>query len=179
MIESYYWREELRRDLRWLVQHRAYKRWSEKQMVLFERRLILVAFQIRTLVEQNRVRSTVANRQLSCTWYRKVGAGPVTRLNSHRFERHFDLDNPEVITLKAWDLCNQLIHHYEMAALSSQRSFSELVVFSDRAKNKGMYHIDIAELLTYLYRFGQDDSAVSKSTSTWNPKRQDYDVWVD
>ena len=41
MIESRFWRAELRGDIAWLRRHRRFKRWSEKQQVLFERRLML------------------------------------------------------------------------------------------------------------------------------------------
>ena len=76
MIESYYWRQELKSDVAWLRQHATFRRWTEKQMVLFERRLILTAFQIRVLIEQKRVRSSISARSLQCTWHRKVGSGP-------------------------------------------------------------------------------------------------------
>jgi hypothetical protein len=72
-----------------------------------------------------------------------------------------------------------LIHHYEIYALAEPRRFAVLAVFSDRAKNKGLYVISIPILLDYFAVFAKDDAAVSKMTSTWNPKRQDYDVVVD
>lgn len=55
MIESHYWRAELRIDLAWLKKRRRYRRWSEKQHVLFERGLMLVAFQARSLLEPPKV----------------------------------------------------------------------------------------------------------------------------
>ena len=55
MIESTYWRQELREELAWLKKHRKYRRWSEKQLVLYERRLMLVAFQVRSLLERPKV----------------------------------------------------------------------------------------------------------------------------
>jgi len=148
-------------------------------MVLFERRLILTAFQIRTLIEQKRVRSSISARALQCTWYRKVGDGPVTRINSHRFEQHFAMDNPEPVQLNAWDLSNQLIHHYELYALAVPRHFAILAVFSDFMRNKGLYIIDIPELIEYFAMFAKDASAVSRMKSVWNPKKQDFDVVVD
>jgi hypothetical protein len=54
VIESRYWREELKADIRWLRAKQKIKRWSEKQLVLYERKLMLVAFQIRTLWSDRR-----------------------------------------------------------------------------------------------------------------------------
>ncbi|ERT08340.1 hypothetical protein M595_1617 [Lyngbya aestuarii BL J] len=50
MIESRYWREKLRDELKWLRKKQTYKRWSEKQMVLYERQLMLVAFGVKLLI---------------------------------------------------------------------------------------------------------------------------------
>jgi|TARA_Y100000815_G_scaffold255672_1_gene262749 hypothetical protein len=52
MIESCYWRAELRNDLVWLSKKLKYQRWSEKQHVLFEQKLMIVAFQVRSLLER-------------------------------------------------------------------------------------------------------------------------------
>ena len=179
MIESCYWRQELKSDVAWLRQHATFRRWTEKQMVLFERRLILTAFQIRVLIEQKRIRSSISARSLQCTWHRKVGSRPVTRLNAHRFDQHFAMEKPETVRLNAWDLSNQLIHHYEMYALAEFRRFASLALFSDYARNKGLYIISIPDVLDYFALFAKDNSAVSYMRSTWNPKKQDYDVVVE
>ncbi|WP_218239112.1 hypothetical protein, partial [Pseudomonas sp. YY-1] len=57
MIESSYWRAELRNDLAWLCKKRKYQRWSEKQHVLFERKLMIAAFQVRSLLERPKVKA--------------------------------------------------------------------------------------------------------------------------
>ena len=99
MIESNYWRQALAADLRWLRARRTFKRWSEKQAVLFERRVLLVAFQIRTLVEQKRVGGIASSAHLQCIRYPKVGSKPVTRLNRSGLEEHFALMRPECTEL--------------------------------------------------------------------------------
>lgn len=179
MIESYYWRQELKADLRWLREHSRFRRWSEKQMVLFERRLILVACQIRVLIDQHRVRNSISERTLECEWHKKVGEKPVTLLNAHRFDEHFAMADARPVRLTARDLSNQLIHHYEMYALAEPRRFAVVAVFSDYMRNKGLYMIKVDRLLDYLAIFAQDESAVSSMRSTWNVKRQDFDVVVD
>lgn len=75
MIESYYWRVELRSDLAWLQGHRKYRRWSEKQQVLFERKLMLVAFQVRSLLERPKVNDRARNQTISVVRFKKSVTG--------------------------------------------------------------------------------------------------------
>jgi|SRR5580700_9161247 hypothetical protein len=78
MIDSYYWRAELRSDLAWLRKHRVYRRWSEKQQVLFERRLMLSAFQVRSLLERPKVNDRERGTGMLALRYKKVGDRPFT-----------------------------------------------------------------------------------------------------
>jgi len=74
MIESTYWRQELREELVWLNKHRKYRRWSEKQLVLYERRLMLVAFQVRSLLERPKVNDRARNVRMPVIRYKKIGS---------------------------------------------------------------------------------------------------------
>jgi hypothetical protein len=175
MIESRYWRKELRADLAWLRQRRTFRRWSEKQQVLFERRLMVAAFQIRVLLDRPKVSSTARGAHLNARLYRKVGAQPVTLLNAVALEEHFDLESPRQIRLPIREVCNQLIHHYVLFALrSSRRRFEVLLVFSDYRKHVGLYEIDLPELLDLFALFADDQSAADYVSMTWNEKKQDY-----
>lgn len=78
MIESHYWRSELRSDIAWLRKHRAYRRWSEKQQVLFERKLMLSAFQVRSLLERPKVNDRARATCMPALRYKKVGNRPFT-----------------------------------------------------------------------------------------------------
>jgi len=71
MIESCYWRAELRNDLVWLRKQRTYHRWSEKQQVLFERKLMIVAFQVRSLLERPKVNDQARGTCMPVLRYKK------------------------------------------------------------------------------------------------------------
>jgi len=73
MIESTYWRQELRAELAWLKKNRKYRRWSEKQLVLYERRLMLVAFQVRSLLERPKVNDFARSARMPVVRYKKIG----------------------------------------------------------------------------------------------------------
>jgi hypothetical protein len=103
----------------------------------------------------------------------------VTRINSHHLDRHFALDEPEDARLTAWDLANQLIHHYFMLASLQGRQFATLLVFSERVRNNALYAISVGGLIDFVHRFALDTSSVTRMQSRWNAKKQDYDVWLD
>jgi hypothetical protein len=177
-IESSYWRDEMRRDIAWLRKHRTFGRWSEKQMVLYERRLILVAAQIRVLMDQFRVSPELARASVECIIYPKLeGARPTTRRNSASLEKLFDLDSPESGSLGIRDLSNQLLHHYEIFAVGRPKVFSHLLVFSDFKRNACLYEIEIPKLLDFLAQYAHPEAGWYEAIAwVWNDDREDYDV---
>lgn len=94
MIDSTYWRQELRAEVLWLKRHRNYRRWSEKQLVLYERRLMLVAFQVRSLLERPKVNDRARSVRLPAIRYKKIGIKPFTFLGAGFPEDRFDIANP-------------------------------------------------------------------------------------
>ncbi len=174
MIESHYWREELRSDLVWLRKHRTYRRWSEKQHVLFERKFMLVAFQVRSLLERPKVNDRARGTRMTALRYKKVGDRPFTALGAGWPEDRFDMEQPEKCSLSVMEVCNQLIHFYWMQTAAEGRSFASMLVFSDYQRNKWAYEFQIGELLELFRVFGEDASAATEAHSRWDPKKQDY-----
>lgn len=176
MIESRYWRAELRIELLWLKKHQNYNRWSLKQLVLFERKLMLVAFQVRSLLERPKVNDRARNAFMPVVRYKKVGNRPFTLTGVGFPEERFDLANPERTALPAMDVCNQLIHSYLMQTWSEGKTFVGMLVFSDYMRHKWAYEIRIEDLLVLFGVFAGESSAVSCLHSQWNEKKQDYVV---
>lgn len=176
MIESSYWRTELKYDLAWLKSHRMYRRWSEKQQVLFERKLMLVAFQVRSLLERPKVNDQARSIGMSVLRYKKIGDRPFTALGSGWPHEWFDMEHPEAAVLSVLDVCNQLIHYYWMKTLSVNRAFFSMLVFSDYQRHKWAYEFQIEGILQLFRVFGNDSSAIGGLESQWDDKRQDYIV---
>ena len=174
MIESRYWREELRGELAWLRKHRTYRRWSEKQQVLFERRLMLCAFQVRSLLERPKVNDEVRARVLQAQRYKKIGSGPFTVMGPGWPHERFDLEHPEAFDLSAVEVCNQLIHNYWLQVWSENRGFAGVLVFSDHKRHKWAYEIQVSDLLRFFSVFADDSSAVVGAHSKWSDEKQDY-----
>jgi len=180
MIESRFWRQELRSELSCLRQRRAFRRWSEKQQVLFERRLMLVAFQIRTLLDRPKVSHHARNAHADGRLYRKIGTHPVTLMNVIDFEDNFDLDNPEAVRLPVRELCNQLIHHYVFFAVrGEQKRFEVVLVFSDYKRHVCLYEFNVNDILDLFSGFASEKSASYNDggySIAWDENKQGY-VW--
>lgn len=160
MIESRYWRNELKADVTWLKKHRTYRRWSEKQLVLFERRLMLVAFQVRALLERAKINDRARRTTMPVRRYKKIGDRPFTVTGSGWPHERFDMEHPESDLLSALDVCNQIIHYYWMQTWSEGQGFASMIVFSDYKRHKWAFEFRIVDLLQLFRVFGDDSSAV-------------------
>ncbi len=181
MIESYYWREKLREEIRWLRKKQKYKRWSEKQMVLYERKLMLVSFQIRSLLEHEKIGKAHATKKLKVKLYKKVGRKSLTKLSNRNYAELFNMSEAQYDLLSAPQICNQLIHYYLMAALSEEkRGFTTLLVVSDYKRHSCLFEIDISKLIEFFEFFSKEESRLGKPGTgvrwQWNEKKKDYDL---
>ena len=174
MIESHYWRTELRVDLAWLKKHRTYRRWSEKQQVLFERRLMLVAFQVRSLLERPKVNDRARSTGMPVLRHKKIGNRPFTATGSGWPHERFDMEHPESDVLSALEVCNQLIHYYWMQTRSEGQAFASMLVFSDYKRHKWAYEFRIEDLLQLFRVLGDNSSVIVGAESRWDDKKQDF-----
>ncbi|WP_292398746.1 MULTISPECIES: hypothetical protein [unclassified Methylophaga] len=174
MIESIYWRQELRVELAWLKKNRKYRRWSEKQLVLYERRLMLVAFQVRSLLERPKVNDSARSARIPVIRYKKIGSKPFTNVGAGFPEDRFDMESPEQSELGVLDVCNQLIHYYWMQTWSEGTAFKGMLVFSDFMRHKWVYQLLIEDLISLFSIFANDSSAVTELRFHWSEKKKDY-----
>ncbi len=174
MIESHYWRSELMDEIKWLKKHRVFRRWSEKQQVLYERRLMLTAFQVRSLLERPKVNDMARNTDMPAIRYKKVGERPFTVTGSGWPNERFDMENPEHVRLSALEVCNQIIHYYWMQTWAEGQEFSGMLVFSDYKRHKWAYQFDIEDLLQLFRVFADNSSAINGYESIWDEKKQDF-----
>jgi hypothetical protein len=137
---------------------------------------MLVAFQVRSLLERPKVNDVVRKTCMPATRYRKQGDRPFTFMGPGWPVDRFDLDHPERVALSAMDVCNQLIHHYWMQTWSEGKTFIGMLVFSDYMRHKWAYEFRIDDLIELFSVFSQESSLVVSSESEWNEKRQDYVV---
>ncbi len=176
MIESYYWRAELKSDLSWLRKKRKFQRWTEKQQVLYERKLMIVAFQVRSLLERPKVNDLARKTRLPVLRFKKMGVQPFTVTGTGWLEDRFDVEHPQEHSLSAVDVCNQLIHYYWMQTIAANKAFVLMNVFSDYRRHQWAYQIQIEELLEFFAFFSREQSSVTSLDTLWDEKKHDYVV---
>lgn len=163
----------------WLRKHRSYNRWSEKQLVLYERKLMLIAFQIRSLLERPKVAKRYATKGLRVRQYPKSSRRPFTKLDPEYWE-YFDMNASKQVILSAPQVCNQIIHHHLMFARSDKAGqFTSLLVTSDYKRHSCLFKMNLSDLVDFFGMFAKEESALSRFgttvTTVWNEKKKDYD----
>lgn len=135
---------------------------------------MLVAFQVRSLLERPKVNDRARSTGMPVLRYKKIGNCPFTATGSGWPHERFDMEHPEPHVLSALDVCNQLIHYYWMQTWSEGQAFVSMLVFSDYKRHKWAYEFQIEDLLQLLRVFGDDSSAVVGAESRWDDKKQDF-----
>lgn len=139
---------------------------------------MLVAVQIRTLLERPKVGHRRRNSRVKGRVYKRLSPHPVTLMNVMDVWVNFDLDHPQDVQLPIFDLCNQLIHQYLLNVMRGDEQKWEAVwVMSDWKRNVCLYEFELDQVLEVFSRFTSEDSAFGtdgSGTIRWDEKRQDY-----
>lgn len=153
---SRWWRRELTRDLARLRRARTFRRWSEKKTALFERRLVLVGAQIGALLDERIFPPSVASQPLGCVRYPPTGAVPDGPVERGVVPRLFALDAPVPASLAAREVCNHLVRHALLAAVTHEpRQFTHLWLVPPGGE-EGLLEIEVQGLLEFLGRFSRN-----------------------
>ena len=137
---------------------------------------MLVAFQVRSLLERPKVNDQVRSTSMSVLRCKKIGDRPFTLMGAGWPVEWFDMEHPEPATLSVLEVCNQLIHYYWMQTLSEGQAFVSMFVFSDYQRHKWAYLLQIEDLLKLFRVFGNDFSSAVGMKTQWDDKKQDYVV---
>src|SRR5436190_22208387 len=130
MIESCYWKEELEQIAATIRPLKSPPRWSERSHCVVERDIMLGAFMVRRLIELHKVSS--ATRNLTMGVFSSPTRGKnVTRMNHHRLDEVYDLENERRETKRPVYVCNQLVHAYtSFIARDQTRNWSDVYAVS-------------------------------------------------
>jgi len=174
MIESCYWKEELKRIAKSIRRTERPARWSERALCIVERDLMLGFFMVRRLIELHKVSTLTRNFQMrvfSCPTRGKH----VTRLNHHRIDELYNLDNEERQTKKPLYLSNQFIHAYTSFVMRDEsRNWSDVYIVSDFDRNDCIWRIPVAEVHR-LFTIAAQDYPHSIQ-EVFNEEQGDYNV---
>lgn len=137
---------------------------------------MLVAFQVRTLLDRRKVNDQVKALKIWAMEYPKIGDKPFTVVGAGWPDDHFDLSSPEAVELSVCYVCNQLIHYYWMSTCSKSGRFTSVFVFSDHKRLTCAYEFEVSRLVDLFSAFGEDASSVYSCRFAWNAddKKKDY-----
>lgn len=155
MIESRYWKEDLIGIYRRIKPKENPSRWSEKQMVIFEKDIILGFFIIRKLMETHKVSSKTKNYNIKV--FRAKSLKKIDDKNFWDIEEIYDLKNETIVTKDIHFVCNQFIHCNAIYAYRDKnRNWSGLYICSDFERNNYIYRISVEEILNVFDRASKD-----------------------
>lgn len=176
MIESRYWKEELRRIARTLRPTLNPPRWTERRHCVLERDIMIGFFIVRRLIELHRV--STATRDHRLTAFSCLARGrPVTKLNLAQLWDLYEIENEKRDFKKPLYLSNQFVHaHISLVDRDASRNWSSVYVVSDFNRNQCLWRVPINEIQV-LFETAASDNPMSGSFR-FNPKKQDYDVSV-
>jgi hypothetical protein len=109
--ESHYWKDDLLKQAEVLRLLRRKRRLGERSLAKVEQTLFLGFYSIRKLIEADKLSCTVVDRQMPVTSFSWSGKR-VTKLNLHRINELYNLENGRLTQKTLRAICNQFIHSY-------------------------------------------------------------------
>lgn len=176
MIESRYWREELRCVAAELRPVRHPKRWSERRLCVLERDLMVGFFVIRRLIELRKV--TGRTRNLGMTAFAAPAKRAlITELNKVDIYGVYDFSREAPAVRSPLFIANQFIHATtSVLCRGADRNWQDVLIASDRERNQQIWRVPIETIRSLFLTAAKDYPSALRYT--WDKDRQDYAVAV-
>ncbi|EPG72749.1 hypothetical protein LEP1GSC058_0848 [Leptospira fainei serovar Hurstbridge str. BUT 6] len=152
MIESKYWKEDLKILVKDLSPKRNPKRISGKALAVMEKRIVICFLIIRKLMEaKSKLTQAIYKYKDIITYYPVKADARITKLNDIFLERHYDLDSPREKKVDIRFICNQLIHNEIFFLVRDEnRNYYNVLVCSEYEQRKALYEISIETISKIL-----------------------------
>jgi hypothetical protein len=156
MIESCYWKEELHRIAKAIKPRRKAARWSERNLCIVERDLMIGFFIVRRLIELHKVSSKTREFQLdlfACP--RTSKPRKISGLNN--LWELYDLNKEKRERKKPMYVSNQFIHaQISNIARDETRNWSDVYIVSDFDRKNCIWRVSL-EQIRLLFLTAADD----------------------
>jgi hypothetical protein len=173
--ESKPWKDELLAAARFLKRCHLRRRSARRDFEI-ERAVFTSAYVMRKLWESGKLSSAWRKRSSKCVFY-KANGRLVDRLNWHRIDEFYDLENSKNVSLSALDLCNRLVHSFVFVPDEGERrTIAGFFFASDQSRHEGLWYLQLAELLALLKETGRDYP--SSAHMVRHPETNDWIVWA-
>lgn len=175
--ESAYWKDDLQRLTRILKQKRHQKIWRESSEAIVEKTVMTGFYIIRKLMEAKKLSDTIVYQKIPVRSHQHRGK-PVTLMNWHHIDRHYDLEHRCLTQRTLTWLCNQMIHSYVfIVSVDDNNALDGLFFVSDKDRNKAVHYLSVEKIIGVFETVGTNYPCSSRFV--FNPKTQDYDTYQD
>jgi hypothetical protein len=155
--DSWPWKRDLQRAAADLTRRRTQKRWSDPSWGKLEKVLLGGAFAVRKLLDSDKISDEVACMTIKAQAF-APRARRVDRLNRHRLEQLYDLDDSRTLDVGLQRFCNQLIHSFVLSpAYEPSVGLLGLFVSSDRDRAKQCLYFEVESIADVFSVVATDD----------------------
>lgn len=153
--ESRYWKEPLLEMARRLTAFTAKQDLDDKHFAQIERDVFIGFYSVRKLFEAHeKITDTTRSKKITLRFHSNRKA--VTRHNSHRLDELYDLSTSQEETRDIFFVCHRIIHSYIFSPYFDEDGFGGILFTSDIDKDKKLYLLTAAELISIFDLVGND-----------------------
>lgn len=177
MIESRYYRKDLKRLVKKLTRKKNQKKWTEKRMVVMEKHIVLAYYIVRKLIENDKVTNKTKSQVLTVEKFPRT-AKAITPFNYWAIDEIYDLNKGVTENLNIKDFSDVCIHSRTIyLTIDKTKNWDKLFLTSDKKMDEFLMAVSTEELIRTLNIVIKD---YPKSLSyTWNPKKGKYDKEIN
>jgi hypothetical protein len=155
--ESAYWKDDLLKRSSLLRRYIVQKRWPGASFAKCEQTVMIGFYSIRKLIEAKKLTDVLIRTSVSIRRYPPKGK-PVTRINRHKVDELYDLDEPEEQNLPLMELCHQFVHSYIFTpVLTEQGGLFAIWVASDRQRSRSLLEVGAKTIINIFENIGKDE----------------------
>ena len=158
------WKSHLARDADLIERWAAKRGHSERRSLLIERKAFLAAYAMRKLDEAAKLSTATLGTSMCVQRFPRTRTG-YSEVNSHRYDKFFDLKNPIQVELPRRRLLNLLIHSLVFVeVLGEAETYEAFMVTSDRDQAKGLVQVEVASFVALMRLVANDFPSSARRT---------------
>lgn len=156
MAESRYWKDALLEIAKRLRNRRPVEKMTDDHYGMLEQDLLVGFYSLRKLIESiTKLTDDTKKSTIDVTYYLNIH--PVNHLNKDDLDRVYDLENPNVQTIKLWDIASVFIHSYILSVCADEYgALDSVFVTSSRLKEEKLYHVTLVQICDAFDKVGND-----------------------
>lgn len=162
IYESIYWKEELYRNAKWLVEALSKKRWNNRSFAKLEKCLMLSAYSLRKLSESKKTPPKFMDKMIRISYYPRIKDSSLDIFNNHKLERHYRLDKRKETNISVRTLLNQVIHSYIFLPVfeSNSGGITDILLNSDKTRKELLYSVNYKKIIDLIMYISNGDMVV-------------------